>query len=110
MKIHRRPVGARDTIDLVAHFRVDLLRPLDVVADEQIELAIIIVVDPGGARAPVHSRAAHSGRRGDLGELAVALVVKQVIAPHRGEEDVRQPVVVIIANGHPHAVETNVET
>ena len=42
--------------------------------------------------------------RGDVGEGAVALVVKELVSSDVREEDVGPPVVVVIADGDSHAI------
>ena len=46
---------------------------------------------------------------GDVAELAVAFVVKQVVAFERGDVDVVAAVVIVIGDGHAHAVHLDVE-
>ena len=69
---------------------------LDVVADEKIEIAVAIVVDPGAAGAPADLFFVEAGFLRDVGECAVAVVVKQnVVAPEAAEEIVPAVVVVV---------------
>ena len=103
-------IGARSAVDFVAHFRIDFLRPPHVIADEQIQPAVVVVIQPRRAGAPIIGRAAHAGARRHFPELSLPVVVKEVIAAHRRDEHVVQAVVVVIADGHTHAVETRVQT
>src|SRR6266498_4574899 len=64
LKIIGLAVGPGPAVDFIAHFRVDLLRPPDVVPDEQIQLSVVVVIQPGRAGAPVVRRTAHAGVRG----------------------------------------------
>src|SRR5207253_7326516 len=52
---------------------------------------------------------AHAGARGHFPEFSLPVVVKEVIAAHRRDEHVVQAVVVVIADGQTHAVETHVQ-
>src|ERR1700680_3530868 len=61
-----------------------LLRlPLYVVGDEQIELAVAIVVEPRGAGAK--AGVVDPGGGGDVAEVAAALVVKEGSTVERGD-------------------------
>ena len=110
LEIVRLTVGARAAVDFVAHFRVNFPGPLDVVAHEQIELSVIVVIQPGRTGAPVVGRTAHACLQGRLPEFPVAFVVKKMIAPDRGDEYVVQSIVVVVANRNTHAVKTHVES
>ena len=46
---------------------------------------------------------------GDVAELAVAFVVEQAVAFERGDVDVVAAVVVVVADGHAHAVHLDVQ-
>ena len=46
---------------------------------------------------------------GDVAELAAAFVVEQAVAFERGDVDVVAAVVVVIGDGHAHAVHLDVE-
>ena len=54
-------------------------------------------------------RTADPGWSGQLSELSVSLVVKQMIATHRRDKQVIPPIVVVVANGHAHTVATQLE-
>ncbi len=82
---------------------VDVPRPLHVAADEQIEVAVVLGVEPRGARAPLVGAAAHPGRRGHVVESA-ADVLEQGVAADRGYEQVDPAVVVVVAGGQAHPI------
>ncbi len=88
--------------------QIALLRPLHVVRDEQIELAVAIVIEPGGAGAEI--RVLDAGCGGDVAELAAAFVVEQPVAFERGDVDVLAAVVVVVGDRHSHAVHLDIET
>src|SRR5207245_7968391 len=76
---------------------VILLGPLGVVGDEQVELAVFVVVHPGGARAK--AGVVDAGRLGNVFERAVALVVEEARFTQTGDVDIVLAVVVVIADG-----------
>ena len=86
---------------------VVLLVPLDVVRDEEVELAVAVVVEPGGAGR--EGGVAQAGLRGHVAELAGAFVVKEVVAAESGDVDVVAAVVIVIADRHAEAVDFDVE-
>ena len=74
----------------VATIEVALRRPVDVVGDDEIESAVIVVIEPRGARCPP-SRVLHACLRGHIGEGAVAIVVIEDAAAVAEDEQVRKP-------------------
>ncbi len=74
---------------------------VEVVADEEVEVAVAVVVEERGARTP--ARRAQAGRRGHVGEGAVAVVVVEALAVEAGDVEVGPAVVVVIADGQAHA-------
>ena len=52
-KIVRLTIGARLSVNFVANLGINFLGPLDVIADEQIQLAIVVIIHPRRAGAPV---------------------------------------------------------
>ena len=87
---------------LLAAVAVVLEAPLHVARDEQIELAVVVVVEEPGARAPAAGR--HAGPRGDVGERAVAVVAVERVAAVARDVEVGEAVVVVVADRHAHAV------
>src|ERR1700679_2920293 len=82
--------------------------PLAVVHDKEIEQAVVVVVEPAGADRPhfftVEECPAQSGFCRDIGESAVPVVMKQLIAGDIGDEQIGPTVIVVVADGHAHAV------
>ena len=70
-------------------------------ADEEIETAIVVVVEPDGAGTPPGQ---HTRFLGDVGKRAVAVVVIENVATVRGDVDVRKTIAVVIANGYSHSI------
>ena len=85
-----------------------LRRPLHVVADEQVQQAIAVVIEPQGGRAEGAS-AAQSGGLGNVDERAAAVVLKEAVLPHAGDQDIGEAVVVVIADRHAHAVHLHLQ-
>ena len=82
--------------------------PANVIADEEIEEAVAVVIEPegGGAEALFVEEA---GFLGDVGEGAFAGVVEEAALADAGDEDVGETVVVVVGDGHAHAVQFEVE-
>ena len=104
---HRRAfVRLRRAIRLVRSVEraidVALRSPLHVVGDDQVELAVAVVIHPRRAGAEL-VRAPHARGLGDVGECPVAVVVEQVALPKRRDEDVVEAIVVVIADRRAHA-------
>ena len=80
---------------------VGLRRPGGVVIHDQIEQAVIVVVEPGGHHTQRAGRfAADAGGRRHIGESAVAVVVVKRVAAGAGNEEVLVAVVIVVADGH----------
>src|ERR1041385_8205564 len=94
-KIHRGTVSAGSAVNFVADLGIDFARPLDIVADEQIELAVIVIIEERRGSAPVAGRAAHPRFGSDFAEFSLAFIVKQMTAAHCGHENVIESVIVI---------------
>src|SRR5262249_45434017 len=69
-------------------------------ADKQIELAVVVVIEPD--RASREPRCLQASTFRDVGKRAVAIVAIQNAVPVRSDEDVRPTIVVVIANSHTH--------
>src|SRR6266480_3259947 len=70
--------------------------------NEKIEAAVVVVIEPDGARAPAGS--GDSGFGGDIGESAITIVVVENTLSVLREVKVRKAIVVVIADGYTHAV------
>ena len=70
------------------------------VVEEQVGIAVVVVVDPGAALAEVAGFALHAGLGGDLLECAVTLVVVETVGlPLAADEKVDPAIVVVIGPG-----------
>ncbi len=108
--VERRAVGAADAGEPVVELEVDRARPAHVVADEEVEVAVAVVVEERARRRPLLLVAADAGRRGDVGEArAGVLVAQQLVGADRGDEQVDVAVVVVVAGGDARAVEREID-
>ncbi len=82
--------------------RVVVEVPDQITADEEVQIAVAIVVEEAGAGGP--AAAGDAGLFSDVGEGAVAVVAEQRVAAEIGDVEVWIAVVVIVAGGHAHAV------
>src|SRR5208337_980016 len=103
----RRAIGFMGPVEAAE----DILRfrPLDVVGDEQVQMAVAIVIEPqrGGAESIVSAQMASFG---DIGKAAVSVVLKQPALSYSRNKKVREAIVVEIADGHAHPVHFDIET
>ena len=63
--------------------KIQLSGPVDVIADEEVEMTITIVIKPTATRAPFVFTPGDPRLGGDIGENS-GLIFQEVIAPHRG--------------------------
>ena len=92
------------TVGRKAYAAKDVVRdvPVEVAGDEQVELAVIIVIEEAcGSRPPA---APNARARRHVSERAVAVVVIQRVVAVAGDVNIRESVVVIIPGGYAHAV------
>src|SRR5262249_55364381 len=87
-EIHGLPVSAADPDQFVAHLEIDFLGPANVIADEEIQQAIVVVVDPSATGAPLARGTTYTSTGSDVFELPLAVVVKEVVLAYRRDEDV----------------------
>jgi len=71
---------------------------VDVIGDEEIEMAVAIVVHEGTAGVPALAGGGDAGFFADVGEGAVAIVVIENIFAEVGDEEIVETVVVVIAD------------
>ena len=72
-----------------------------VVVDEEIQLAVAIVVDPGAAGSVTRAGMGKPRLLGHVRERAVAVVVKQDVLAPAGDEEIVEAVVIVIADRDP---------
>src|SRR5439155_16808310 len=71
---------------------------VNVIGDEEIELAVTIVVNESAARIPALAVSGDAGFFGDFAESAVAIVVVETIFAEVADEEIVEAVVVVIAD------------
>src|ERR1035441_5364227 len=88
--------------------RIFVYSPAAVVENEQIEVAVVIVVHPAGSRAPhllpFVTSPGNPGLLRDVGKRSIAIVVVEMVAGYTGDIDILPAVVVVIAYRLPHIV------
>ena len=87
---------------LLAAVNILLEAPIEIAADEQVELAVVVVVEKAGARAPSGGR--HSRLRRHILKRAVAAIPVENIGTIGGQVEILKSVVIIIADGDAHSV------
>src|SRR5262249_23071359 len=75
---------------------------VEIVRDEEIEVAIVIDVEESATRAPAAK--AHTGRACDVGEHAVAVVLEECVRTGAGYIQIDAAVVVDVTCASTHAV------
>jgi hypothetical protein len=70
---------------------VVLARPLDVVADKEVEITVVVVVEPAAAGAPRVVGSGYAGLARNVTKLPIAFVVEQSILADGGKKNVGRP-------------------
>ena len=86
---------------------IALQAPGGIIRDQQIGLAVFVVVEPGGAGSKI--RVVNAAQRGNVAKMAAPFVMEQAVAVERRDVDVGLAVVVVIGDGHSHAIHLDVE-
>src|SRR5258708_106822 len=74
---------------------------IHIIGHEEIELAIVVIIDEGRAGRP--TRIADARFLSNVGEGAVAVVSEQMVWPQAGHIDVVKAIVIVVTNGDPHS-------
>src|SRR5579872_6561368 len=74
-------------------------RPLNVVRDNKVEPAVLVVIEPPGAGGP-SSFVGNAGLRSDVGESAVSIIVVENRAAITGDVQIRIAIVVEVTYGN----------
>src|SRR4029077_10290970 len=85
-----------NSVDLALLRRVE--RKLHVVGDDQIEVAVAVVVEPGSAGRPA-SGIFDAGFVGDIREGSVAVVVEESAGRESGDVEILKAIVVEVSGG-----------
>ena len=76
--------------------------PIEISRDEQVELAIIVVIEESGRCRPAPR--AHACFRGDIGEGSIAVVPVEDVAAVIGHVQIGEAIAVVVTGGHSHSV------
>jgi hypothetical protein len=116
IEVRKRPferigaaVGPQRSVERAVKRAIDVGRPADVIADEQVEVGVVVVIQPAAARAPFVFRPGHAGRIGHIFEFA-AIVSEQRVRTDAGNEQIDPSVVIEIADCRPLAVKRHIQT
>jgi len=71
---------------------------INIIGDEEIKMAVAIVIHEGAAGVPALASAGDAGFFADVGESAVAVVVVENIFAEVGDEEIVETVVVVVAD------------
>ena len=81
-------------------YRSGLQIEIDVIRDEKIDVPVAVVVDESAACVPALAVSSHAGFFANVGEGAVPVVVVENIFSEVGDEEIVEPVVVVVADAH----------
>src|ERR1035437_8768628 len=97
--------GRAIRLALAIHAAENVVRrgPLDVVADQEVEPAVAVEIEPDG-RGAEGAATAQPGLFGDVDEAAAAVIPEEAVLADGGDQEVREAIVVVVADGHTHAV------
>src|SRR5207247_10992162 len=104
-KLHR--LGAIDVrMAIAAADRIALRLPIAIVGDEQIQTAVVVVINPRRGNGPKSPQAGRTESRllCHIGEGAVAVVAIKPIAMHTHDEQILMSVVVVVTDRNTNAV------
>ena len=78
--------------------------PRHIVQKDEVELAVPVVIAPGSAGRPTRAMipVADAGLIRNIGEVAVAVVMEQMVAATGRDVDIGESVIVVIAHGSPN--------
>ncbi len=103
-----RPISPADAGELKPLDFIDLGRPVDVIADEQVEIAVVVDVQERRPRQPAVGTLG-VGRLGDVFEVPLAIVAEEIAAVDRCHVNVGVAIVVVVAHGDALAIKCFVE-
>ena len=89
---------------------VDVTRPSDIIADQQIEVTIAVGIKPTTTCPPVGVIARHPRCGRDIGKFAVTEIAEQPVGANGADEHVAAAVTVKIAHRNTGPIERDVET
>src|ERR1019366_7729776 len=90
---------------LAAAIIVAFRRPIHVVGHYQVEKAVVVVIEPGGARRPL-AGVGDSGMSRHIGKGAVPVVVVQNRSSVSENQQIGETIVVVVSDRYPHPEQT----
>ena len=103
------PIGAANTHKLVVHLPIHLGRPLNIVPDEEVQVAIPIEIKPGSRRGPSRRRSGQATLGGNICEMSLSQIPEQAHPPESGQQHVGAGIAIQISAGHSHAVKWDIQ-
>ena len=97
-----RPLLAVEREELT---QIGVAVPRDVIANEQVQPAVVVIIEEPARRPPRVVGPGHSRRFGDVRPPVVAVVAIQPVRTDGADEQIDVSVVVIISDGRPHPVD-----
>ena len=95
------------TVEAAEH--IVLRRPFDIVANEKIEQAIAVVINPQRRSAEALALT-QSARVGYIHKCSLSGVAEETVLPHARDQNVGKSVVVVVSDCYAHAVEFNIQS
>src|SRR3989442_1093317 len=102
----RRAIGFVRAVEAAKN--IVLGRPAHIIADEKIKQAVAVVIKPQSRSAEALMSEEAAGTRG-VHKSSFAGVAKEPALADASDEDVGEAIVVVIADGHAHSVELDIE-
>ena len=99
---HARVAVDRDAAGAIAAEGIRIRRPAHVVHDQEVEAAVVVVVEPAAGHGPLAAADARPPRH--VLEPTVAAIVQQLVLSHAGDEEIDVTVVVVVGRGGPHGI------
>ena len=84
-------------------------RPFDIVANEKIEPAIAVVIDPQRRSAEAFALA-QSASVGYIYKCSLSGIAEETVLPDAGDQNVGKSVVVVVSDCYAHAIEFNIQS
>src|SRR5215510_7738440 len=89
----------------IAAIKVALRGPIDVIGNYQVQLAVIVVIEPSGTGGPAPGISDTCVRR-NIGEGSVSTVVVENAPSIAEYKQIGEPVVVVVAYSYAHSEQT----
>ena len=100
---------ASQASDVEIDLQVELTRPLDIVADKQVKVTVIVDIKESGRRTPVGGLTGRATGSRDIGKTSLP-VLEQVILPQCRDVQIGPAIIVEIAGCDTHAVAADAES